>query len=228
MTMTFQTVSLWVQIAAAAGWLVFVGGLSEVGQRLGWDGEITRKIVHIGAGHVILLAWWLAIPVWVGISASIAFSILTLVSYRLPILPGVNSIGRRSLGTFFYAVSVGCLVGWFWPIHHPYYGVIGILVMCWGDGLAALVGQRWGRHPYELWGERKSLEGSLTMGLASFGVTLIVLSGVQGLSGQSVVVAGVVAIATTLLETCSKLGIDNLTVPLAAAGLAYSCNTLWL
>ena len=208
-------------------WLGLVGGVSETARRFGYSPEITRKIVHIGAGHVILLAWWFSLPAWIGIAASVVFSGVALVSYRWPILPGINSVGRRSWGTFFYAVSIGVLMGWCWPQGYPYFGVIGILIMCWGDGLAALVGQRWGRHGYEIWGEKKSLEGSLTMALISALVVVMVLGGVQGVSLSVIPVALGVAIAATLLEAISKYGIDNLTVPLGAAAMSLAL-TQWL
>ncbi len=127
------------------------------------DGEITRKVVHIGTGNVILFAWWLNIPAWVGISAAILAAIIAILSYFFPILPSLNSVGRRSWGTFFYAVSIGVLVAYFWPISHPEYAAMGILIMALGDGLAALVGQNFGQHPYKIFGSGKSLEGSLTM-----------------------------------------------------------------
>ena len=120
------------------------------------DPEVVRKVVHIGTGNLILLAWWLHIPAWVGITASALASAATLLSYRLPLLPGINSVGRKSLGTFFYSVSIGLLIAWFWPMHQPQYAAIGILVMTWGDGLAALIGQRFGEHKYKVWGMQKS------------------------------------------------------------------------
>ncbi|NEP17334.1 MAG: phosphatidate cytidylyltransferase [Leptolyngbya sp. SIO4C1] len=215
------------QIGIVAVWLGTVGGLSEAARRLGYEAELTRKIVHIGAGHVILLAWWLAIPAWMGIAASVFFAGVALLSYQLPILPGINSVGRKSLGTFFYAVSIGLVMGWFWPLQQPYYGVIGILVMCWGDGLAALVGQRWGRHPYQLLGEKKSWEGSLAMLLTSAVVILAVLASIQGLSWQTGGVALTAAIAATGLEAFSKLGVDNLSVPVGTAAIAFSLNTFF-
>ena len=145
---------------------------------------------------------------------------------RLPILPGINSVGRRSWGTFFYAVSIGVLMGWCWPQGYPYFGVVGILIMCWGDGLAALVGQRWGRHGYEVWGEKKSWEGSFTMAVVSALVMVAVLGSVQGLSWSLVLTAGGVAIAATLLEAVSKYGIDNLTVPIGATAMAIVLTRL--
>lgn len=185
------------------------------------DGEITRKVVHIGTGNVILLAWWLNIPAWVGVSAAILAATIAIISYFFPILPSLNSVGRRSWGTFFYAVSIGVLVACFWPISRPEYAAIGILIMALGDGLAALVGQNFGQHPYEIFGSRKSLEGSLTMLGISFLVSLIILAFVNGINWQIILISLVVALTATILETFSKLGIDNLTVPLGSAAIAY-------
>nr|WP_228025349.1 diacylglycerol/polyprenol kinase family protein [cf. Phormidesmis sp. LEGE 11477] len=202
-------------------WLAFVGGLSEAARRWGYGPEITRKIVHIGAGQVILLAWWLAVPAWLGIVAAVFFSGVALLSYRLPLLPGINGIGRKSLGTFFYAVSIGCSMVWFWPLHQPQYAAIGILTMTWGDGLAALVGQRFGAHPYQIWGEKKSWEGSLTMLLVSYIVSASVLLAVQGPILTTWLVAAIAAIVATVLEAISKYGIDNLSVPLGTAAVCF-------
>ena len=202
-------------------WLAVVGGLSELARRLDYGPEITRKIVHIGAGHVILIAWWLSVPAWAGIAASGLFSGVALLSYQFPLLPGINSVGRKSLGTFFYAVSIGLLIAWFWPLQQPHYAAIGILIMTWGDGLAALVGQRFGQHPYQIWGEKKSWEGSLAMLLVSYSVCAAILLAVQGPIAATWLSAIAVALIATLLESASKYGIDNLSVPLGTAAVCF-------
>ena len=220
--------SVWLQVAIAGTW---VGGVlllaAIVNRYLSADSEILRKVVHIGTGNVILLAWWLDIPAWVGISASILASTVALLSYKFPILPNINSIGRQSLGTFFYAVSIGLLIAWFWTIQQPHYAVLGILVMTWGDGLAALIGQRFGKHPYTLWGMKKSWEGTLTMAIVSYIVSSLIFLGVQGNVWQTWVVAIAVALVASSLEAFSKFGIDNLTVPLGSAALGFVLNQLF-
>lgn len=216
-----------VQVGLVVGWLAVVGGVAE-GLRRGTAAgpEVTRKVVHIGAGQVILLAWWLQTPTWMGLVASVGASAIALASYRLPILPGINSVGRDSLGTFFYALSIGILTAWFWPQWQPQYAAIGILVMTWGDGLAALVGQRFGRHPYKLWDTAKSWEGSLTMLAASLIVCFSILTAVQGASSVGLLISLVVALISTGLEAFSKYGIDNLTVPVGSAAAAYGLSLL--
>lgn len=221
--------SLWLQIVAVGIWVLLIlflsGGVSRLAKS---DSEIVRKIVHIGTGNVILLAWWLDVPASIGVTASILASILTLLSYRFPILPGINSVGRKSLGTFFYSVSIGILIAWFWYIKQPFYAVLGILIMTWGDGLAALIGQRFGKHKYNVLGGQKSLEGSLTMTLVSFIICSLILLSVQGNIGETWLVSLVVAVVATGLEAISILGIDNLTVPLGSAALAFALNQLIL
>ncbi|MDD1415178.1 phosphatidate cytidylyltransferase, partial [Dolichospermum sp. ST_con] len=119
--LTLETLSpLSLQIAPAAAWVGLIICIAWVVSRFtDSEPEIIRKIVHIGTGNVIIIAWWLDIPPYVGIIASIFASIITLFSYKFPILPGINSVGRQSLGTFFYAVSIGVLVGIFWYFHRP-------------------------------------------------------------------------------------------------------------
>lgn len=193
---------------------------------MGYGPELTRKVVHIGAGHVILLAWWFSVPAWTGIAASVLFSGVALLSYRLPLLPGIESVGRKSLGTFFYAVSIGVLVAWFWPLSQPQYAAIGILTMTWGDGLAALIGQRYGEHPYQIWGEKKSWEGSTAMFLVSYVVCVSILLYVQGPVAETWLVSGAAAAVATVLEAVSKYGIDNLSVPLGAAAVCFGLGLL--
>lgn len=220
-------VSLWLQLGLVVTWIGLVGLSAEWLYRTKLASpEVVRKVVHIGVGNVMLLAWWLQTPAWLGIGASIAFSAIAFLSYRFPILPGINGIGRKSLGTFFYAVSIGVLIGYFWTIEQPEYAVLGVLVMTWGDGLAALVGQRFGKHPYTLWGIQKSWEGSLTMAISSFVVSSSILVNVQGNTWQSWIISLAVALWATGLEAFSKFGIDNLTVPLGSAAVAFLLSTL--
>lgn len=210
------------QFLGVSVWLGLVLLVAEWVARFGpEDREISRKIVHIGVGNVILLAWWLNIPAWVGVGAAVAASVITLVSYWYPILASVSEVGRKSLGTFFYAVSIGILIAYFWPLGLPAHAVLGVLVMTWGDGLAALIGKRFGTHLYQVWGMTKSWEGTGTMAIASLAVSSTILFWVYGLSWPIATIAILVALIATGLEAFSKFGIDNLTVPLGSAFVSF-------
>ena len=213
---------LWLQIGIVVLVLGVVVLLAEtIYRRVSANSELVRKVVHISTGNIILLAWWLKLPTWVGIWASVIAVAIALLSFYIPFLPGINSVGRKSLGTFFYAISIGILIAWFWPTQQYQYAAIGILVMTWGDGLAALIGQKYGQHPYEVWGIKKSWEGSLTMALTSYFVSSLILFGVQGNIWQTWLIPVAIALVATGLEAFSKLGIDNLTVPLGSAAIAF-------
>lgn len=170
----------------------------------------------VGSGNVILLAWWLNISSLVIVSAAIIAAAIALSSYFFPILPSINSVGRKSLGTLFYAISIGVLAAGFWQ-DRPQYTAIGILVMAWGDGMAAIIGQHFGKHTYTVLNITKSWEGSLVMALVSYIVTCSVLLLTQGNSWEIWLISLIVAIAASALEAVSKLGLDNLTVPLGSA-----------
>ena len=220
--------SFWVQLTVVGVWLSCVVLLAEwLGRYTETDAEIVRKVVHIGVGNVILLAWWLQIPAWMGITASILASAIAFISYYVPILASMNSVGRKSWGTFFYAISIGVLIAWFWPTQQPQYAVLGILVMTWGDGLAALIGRRFGRHSYKLWDMQKSWEGSLTMAVVSYIVSSAILFGVQGNTWQTWCIPLVVATVAAGLEAFSKFGIDNLTVPIASGALSFLLHKIF-
>lgn len=212
--------SILIPLSLVFAYLAILVVIAEKLNKLGaTDTELTRKVVHIGSGNVILIAWWFGIPALPILIASGIASCVALLSYALPILPSINSVGRKSLGTFFYALSIGILTAAFWSTM-PKYTVIGILTMTWGDGLAALIGQRFGTHKYQIWGISKSWEGSLAMFLSSYFIIVLIFAN-TGVSWQIVGITGIVALVATALEALSKLGVDNLTVPLGSAFLAY-------
>ncbi|MBD2139164.1 phosphatidate cytidylyltransferase [Anabaena sp. FACHB-1237] len=220
-------IPLWLQILPAAAWVALIMMIAWLKYRFtNSETEIIRKIVHIGTGNVILIAWWLNIPAFVGIYASIIASIITLLSYKFPLLPGINSVGRHSLGTFFYAVSIGVLTAIFWPIHHPEFAALGIMIMAWGDGLAALIGKRFGKHKYQIFGSQKSWEGSLTVTIVSFFISSVILYSLINNIPIVCVISLMVALFATFLEAFSYLGVDNLTVPIGTAIFAYVLTRL--
>lgn len=226
---SLPSTSLSIQLIIVSSYLGLVA-LSAIAIRTFFSAssEAVRKVVHIGTGNVIVFAWLLQVPSWIGIAASVIFSLVTLLSYQFPLLPFINSVGRKSFGTFFYALSIGLLISYFWPKGLPFYAVLGVLTMSWGDGLAALIGQRWGKHPYEMWGMKKSWEGSLAMFFATAIVGVVILGCVHGLSVEVMGIAGAIALLSTFLEAFSKWGIDNLTVPLGSAAIAYGLSSLLL
>jgi dolichol kinase len=62
----------------------------------------------------------------------------------------------------------------------------------------------------------------------SFLVSLIILSFINGINPPIILVSLLTAIGATILETFSKLGIDNLTVPIGSATIAYFLTQIFI
>lgn len=223
-------------IGLAASYAYAIGLLivGEVLLRLvSFKPELTRKIIHIGAGMwafgvLALFDHW-----QVGIVPFATFILLNYLFYRYRVL-GSMGTQDNSPGTVYFAISVTLLFGLLWrpdgPVDRVPIALAGVMAMTWGDALAALIGRRYGRHQYQVGGNFRSWEGSAVMFLAStlaMSLVLLLLPGSQ-LSplatpigvGQALSAALVGAACATLAEAVSPHGTDNLSVPLVAAGVA--------
>jgi phytol kinase len=222
---SFPTTSLITQISAVTVWLGLVFLVSEILHRLNQDPELVRKVVHIGTGNVLLIAWWLHIPTWICIGAGVIFSAIALASHNINILSMLNDVGRKTYGVFYYALSITILVTVLWE-HHPQYAAIGVMVMSWGDGMAALIGKRFGKHTFIHLGNKRSLEGSFAMFVTSLIVIISILGIANGFRLKDIGIAIPIAAIAALLEAFSPGGTDNLSVPLSSAGLSYILQSL--
>ncbi|HUG52548.1 MAG TPA: hypothetical protein VMR21_03065 [Vicinamibacteria bacterium] len=107
----------------------------------------------------------------------------------------------------------------------PAYAYLGYLVGGWGDAIGEPVGTRYGRHRYavpSLAGVRatRSLEGSAAvMATGTLAASLALLA--AGTPLPAVLAVGAACgVAGALVEAVSSHGLDNLTVQVAAAGVA--------
>jgi phytol kinase len=218
--------TLTIQISVVAIWLGLVFLASEILRRLKQDPELVRKVVHIGTGNVLLIAWWLHIPTWLCVTAGVTFSAIALASHYTNILPMIHDVGGKTYGVFYYALSITILVVFLWD-SHPQYAVIGVMVMSWGDGMAALIGKRFGKHSFVHLGNKRSLEGSFAM----FVTSLIVMIGIFGITHsihtRDITIAIPVAAIAALLEAYSPGGTDNISVPLSSAALSYVLQSIF-
>jgi uncharacterized protein (TIGR00297 family) len=195
-----------------AGWMVGPGRV---------DPRTSRKVVHIGVSH-----WWLILMYglhtpWIALAGPISFVFLNLLSLRVKLFKGMEAEpGSRNFGTVYFPISLVVLVLLVnAKIIEPWEGGVGMLIMGWGDGLAALVGVRAKGGVFQIFGSTKSLRGSLAMLAASFVVALVFLSFFQEELEPMSLLARAAAIASfaTLVELLTPFGLDNLTVPMLTA-----------
>jgi len=176
--------------------------------------ELSRKIVHIGSGFVLPLAWFVQIPTVVAVTAAATATLVAFINHRWRLIPAVEDVDRSSYGTVAYGLSITLLLIWFWP-HHPDAVVVGVLVMALGDGLAGLIGRQIQSPNWSIAGQTKSLLGTSVMAGVSFSV-LFMTATWMGLSPQLWSFTLITSIAV-LLEQFSILGLDNLSVPIVTA-----------
>ncbi len=178
------------------------------------NNELSRKIVHIGTGPVIAMAWWLNISTEIALTTACLISGALLINKKMKLLPSLEDVERNSYGTVVYGLSITLLISLFWT-KDPAAVTAGILVMAFGDGLAGLIGREIKSPYWIIWKQRKSVAGTLTMAIITI-LVVYCLNLICGYPLNQLQIVGITIIAISL-EQISRWGIDNLTVPLAVA-----------
>jgi len=182
--------------------------------------ELSRKIIHIGTGPVILLAWFFDIPKNIAFFSALFITISLAINYQYRLFPAIEDIERKSFGTIAYGISITTLLLLFWPRHASSIS-IGVLSMAFGDGLAGLIGKSINSPKWLVLGQSKSIAGTFAMGsVVAITTSIISLTNNLGIQPLEILVISLIA---TFLEQISPWGIDNLTVP-----IGVTCIGIWL
>ncbi len=204
--------------------LVFlIIGISTALQKFKLVGdEGARKFIHIGVSNWWILAWIFfqgENALWYAIVPPITFILLNYYSYKTNLIKSMERSGNGNLGTVYFPISLLILVIFtFGVVNRPEIGAVGILVLGYGDGLAAVIGKAYGKKKLV---NNKSLEGSLTMFVASLVVVTVILL-VSGVALVTTLVAAmIVSVLATVIELYTPKGLDNLTVPLFSSLIIY-------
>ncbi len=182
--------------------------------------ELSRKIIHIGTGPVILLAWLFNIPKNIAFLSAFLITIALGINYQYRLLPALEDVERKSFGTIAYGISITLLLLLFWPRYASSIS-IGVLAMAFGDGLAGLIGRSIKSPKWSILSQTKSIAGTFTMGTV-VAITTTTISSMNNLDIQPIEILFISLIAT-FLEQISPWGIDNITVP-----IGVTCIGIWL
>ena len=174
--------------------------------------ELSRKFIHITVGGFV--AFWPFFLTWQEIELlSVAFLVVVGLSKHLNVIKAIHSVQRPTWGEIFFAIAVGLIA---WITHDKWIYMTALLQMSLADGLAAIVGMRYGmRQKYLIFGQAKSIVGSLTFFAVSL-ATLLVYVHFSHVYLSLVELVGL-AIAATIIENVGIYGLDNLLVPLLIA-----------
>ena len=214
---------LW-NLTVMAGCYAYIVALIVISPRLRLPGKVSRKVLHAMIGNLPLIMPFFTASIYPFLVASPFILVTLLATPSSPIKLGEKMKGLSSLteeghhwGLVLYAISYSALALLFGV--KPYIVAAGIFPMAYGDSLAAVFGEYYGKHKYRVF-ETKSIEGSIGMFLGSF-VSLTLAFLYFGLLYPFIfnplVPAFAIACLAAVVEGVSPKGLDNVAVPLVGA-----------
>ncbi len=200
-------------------YIFVVIGFAEVLRRWrGYGTGFTRKVIHIGVGMLSWLVPFLFDSPWPFVFACLTFVIINLLDYRYGFFSAMASSDRSNLGTVYFPLAAAVVALIFWDT--PPLMVAALMPLTWGDGLAPVVGQTYGRNTYTVFSHTRTLQGSMAffvMGGLFTWLALWVMPGPPDIAPlEAVLPTFVILSATTLTEAVSPWGLDNLSVTAVA------------
>lgn len=198
----------------------------------GWvSGPVSRKIIHIGTGPIFVLCWllfpetyssrfWAAL-IPLGITVQFLLVGLGLVKDEAAVVAMTRHGQAREIlrGPLFYGVVFVLFTVLYWydtPI-----GLVALMLLCGGDGLADLIGKRLPSSALP-WSRNKTIAGSLAMLFGGWAMaalvwgTFILMGAINSSFSELFGPLFGVAFLATAVESLPLPDIDNLTVPAVA------------
>lgn len=200
------------------------------------ESHLSRKLIHIGTGPLFVLCWLLfnenPINKYLAALVPLAFTIqffligIGLIKDEASVRAMSRTGDRREVlrGPLYYGIIFVLLTIIFWkntPI-----GIIALMLMCGGDGLADIFGRKWGTSKV-LWNKGKSWAGTFGMLLGGWALSVLVvwIYTIAGIFSDPIQFylfpISIIAIAGTIVESLPFKDIDNITVTLSAVIIGF-------
>jgi phytol kinase len=222
----------WLALAASFALALLWLRICNFAAQRGWvSSGLSRKIIHIGTGPIYVLSWlffndapearYLAALIPGAITAQFALVGFGLWRDPAAVTAMSRSGDRREIlrGPLYYGIAHVLLTIVFWK-ESPV-GMVALMLLCGGDGLADVVGKRM-RSASLPWSPEKSIAGSLAVFVGGVLASLVVL-GVYSAAGQLTSSLGRyflpvtgISLAGMMVESLPFKDLDNLTVPAVA------------
>lgn len=212
--------------------LIFLRSMDYIAQR-GWlDSKLSRKLIHIGTGPLFVLCWflfddapsarWLAALVPFAITVQFALIGLGVMKDEASVQAMSRTGDPREIlrGPLYYGIMFVVLTLVYWkdsPI-----GIIALMMMCGGDGVADIFGRRIAS-PKLPWSKEKSAAGMSSVFIGGFVMSAVMIfiyvtAGVFAGSFTSYLLPiTVIAVVGAIIESLHYKDIDNISMTLASA-----------
>ncbi len=225
-----------ITFAVALAWLRLMDTLAARGV---FDQAVSRKLIHIGTGPIFVLCWplfspqpaarFLAALVPLAITAQFVLVGAGVIKDPAAVKAMSRTGDRREIlrGPLYYGlVFVVCTLA-FWRTSPV--GILALMLMCGGDGLADLVGRKWGKAKLPF-NAAKSWAGSAAMLIGGFvfGFAFVALFDRWGVFDPVLRLpiaawkTAVIAVAATVVEALPLRDVDNLTTTAVAVALGMA------
>jgi len=221
---TFVVALLWLRIndyAAERGWV---------------DTHLSRKLIHIGTGPLFVLCWLLfndeKINRYLAALVPLLFT-LQFLMIGIGVIKDEASVkamsrtgDRREIlrGPLYYGIIFVILTIVYWrdsPI-----GIIALMLLCGGDGLADIFGRKWGIKKL-FWNKQKSYAGMAGMLVGGWLLSAMIVwffsaAGIfQKPMGELVLPLIIISMVSAIVETLPFKNVDNLTITLTSVILGH-------
>lgn len=211
--------------------------LNDFTAHRGWVGSsLSRKIIHIGTGPIFVTCWLLFqdtttaryLAALIPLAITVQFILVGTGVIKDPsaVQAMSRSGDRREIlrGPLYYGLIFVLLTIIYWydsPI-----GMVALMLMCGGDGMADIVGRRFGKVKLP-WNKAKSWAGSAGMFFGGWLTSLIVLALFvwAGIFPNPLISyllpLVIIALVGTIIESLPFHDIDNITITLAALATGH-------
>ncbi len=183
--------------------------------------QLSRKFLHIMVGNILFIiplfdSRW--VMVLLAAAPFILFTFLMCPFSPIKFKSGTSMAGHR-LGLVFYSISWTILAIFFFDRLEII--AVGIIAMSYGDGFAAVIGQRYGKRKFNILGDQKSVEGSITMFMVTLVAMILILPYFNAVPSKMWIVVPLTALVATIAEATVPKGMDNISASLSVAILYY-------
>jgi phytol kinase len=203
----------------------------------GWiESRLSRKLIHIGTGPIFVLCWlffpdvpvsrWLAALVPFAITLQFALVGLGIMKDEASVKAMSRTGDRREIlrGPLYYGIMFVLLTIVFWkdsPV-----GMIALMIMCGGDGIADLVGRHFNSNNLAH-SPNKTVAGSISVFVGGWLLSAFVLGIYVGVGifakpfVSYLLPLTAVSLVSMVVESLPFKDIDNITVTVVAALVGY-------
>mgnify|MGYP004092510803 FL=1 len=177
------------------------------------ESEDSRKIVHVSS-LLTVCTWPFFLENYGIYIICILFILINIYTKKAGMFKAVHTVRRATIGAEILPVGIMISTFFFLPENRTSF-IYGILIVCFSDLMAELVGKKLKFYEYKIFGQKKSLGGSIAFFISTFLIT----SGMLIYLGTDIIISHVMIISVLLclVEAVHTFGLDNFTLPVVSS-----------